>query len=238
MALFFRIFLALSIALSCAHAHAVPQPINPALIQPNTTYFAAGLIPLAKDANGTRYVLLAVDSGNVATDFGGLKEESLDHNNPYFTAAREACEESMYILDSNTHFERLLQLRNRFGHKFDAPKAHATTYNLFINAQSIYEVPSKCGNYFTYIVHIPFDKNMPSFFKSRLHSPHQHCVPWCWQEKKELAWVRVEALMQEIATAPTEHSVFIKRNHDQLHISHYVVQTLKKAQSLGIFATL
>lgn len=164
-------------------------------------YKAAGVLPYAIDKNGVTQVLLGLSSvhNNEASDFGGLKDRE-DLNQSAVTAAREGCEELMFIWDNDAQFKQLVTLKNKYRHHFDITKAHSVTYeNLLqaINKDSTQSVITH--DYRMYLIPIEYDKELPQ----KLHNRRAHyngTLSSCWQETTQLVWVDLNALVNAITT--------------------------------------
>jgi hypothetical protein len=119
-------------------------------------YRGAGVLPYAFDAQGDIQVLVGSSSVHkgTASDFGGLKDD-IDAWNPLYTAAREGCEELMFIFDSTSSFEELIKGRNCFGKDFNLLKAQSASYAQILAKLTPNTPHTKSNDYYMYFVGMP-----------------------------------------------------------------------------------
>lgn len=164
-------------------------------------YKAAGILPYTVDEQGEISLLLGLSSvhGNQASDFGGLKDES-DGNDTRFTAAREACEELLFVFDNEPQFKRLLELRNYFGKNFDPAKAKSQSFEILMNKlqNGNTHYHSSWDDYVMYFVSIPFYESFEEEFIQR-KIKYDNKLPHCWNETTQFAWIKLADIMQAIA---------------------------------------
>lgn len=163
----------------------------------NFSYRAAGVLPYALGADGKVKFLLGVSSvhHNQVTDYGGLRDE-IDKHHPKWTAAREGCEELMFLFDDNCAFEKIVALRNKQGKRFDAFKAGSQSYNQLFSSMSNAHF-SVSDNYIMYFITLRFDESIPEVFRQR-KSCYEGSLPDCWDETVKLIWVDADELFDVI----------------------------------------
>jgi len=192
-------------------------------------YHAAGVLPYAYDQHGAVKILVGVSSvhGNKATDFGGLKD-SEDGNNPYWTAAREGCEELMFILDQQSDFEEILKKRNKHGKQFDIFKAQSKTHTYLLTQlhrkKSCF--CSSSNNYLMHFIQIDYQENLPALFEQR-KKRYTSTVPYCWDETVKLVWLDLKKVLEAVTA---------KKHKNKLEVELYgpFAQSLRAALSTGI----
>lgn len=194
------------------------------------SYHAAGVLPYAVDAHGKVSFLLGLSSvhRDQASDFGGLRDD-IDDYYPKKTAAREGCEELMFIFDDNSSFEKILTLRKKYGKNFDISKAQSASYKQLAAAISKNCLYSASNNYLMHFIEIPYQKDLPELFQQR-KSSHAGLLPHCWNETLKLVWIRCDELFQAIDNRKPYGPVVIR------NISLYepFVQSLITARAHGI----
>lgn len=167
-----------------------------------TSYHAAGVLPYAIDGTGRVKILLGASSvhKNQLSDFGGLRDE-IDGYSPQRTAAREGCEELMFIFDGERAFKKIVSLRNTFKKKFDITKARSRSYKRLRNAM-FHACPRVTNSgYIMHFIQIPYDETISTTFDKR-KGLYQTLVPKCWNETVALVWVDLDDLLSAIhATA-------------------------------------
>jgi hypothetical protein len=194
-------------------------------------YKAAGILPFAYDENDRLCFLLGLSSvhGDKASDFGGLRDAS-DNNKPYLTAAREACEELMFILDADESFKQIRKSRNRFGWKFDIEKTDSNSFKYFLQASSCQCIVNSTSDYCMYLMPIKYSTSLPSQFAKRKRD-YGHKVPHCWNETTRLVWVPVENVYKAIDNrTSTKRRVTIQ----DFELYEPFVHSLLIARSLGV----
>jgi hypothetical protein len=159
-------------------------------------HYAAGILPYAVDGSGKIKILLGSSSvhADQLSDFGGLADAS-DNGCSQVTAAREGCEELMFIFDKETDFKRILVLRNRFKKKFDITKAASSTYDYLIKV-----IHTGCpyvinNGYVMYFVQIPYQEDMTQRFLERKEL-YRGLLPRCWNETVKFLWVDLDTLLE------------------------------------------
>lgn len=196
-------------------------------------YHAAGVLPYAVGADGTLKFLLGLSSvhHNQASDFGGLQDE-IDKNNPQKTAAREGCEELMFIFDKNLMFEKILESYNKYKKLFDLSKIQSVSYNQLLTA--IHKAHfSISNNYIMYFINIPYQKNLPDLFKQR-KANYKELLSSCWDETVRLVWVDVDELFDAINNRSHFGSVIIK----DFSLYEPFVKSLVAARSQNIISNI
>lgn len=194
------------------------------------TYYAAGIIPYAIDDTGKVKFLIGASSvhGDQASDFGGLKD-LIDNDLPEKTAAREACEELMFILDNNITFKRIVSLREKYKKNFDIGKSGSKCYQFLISA-----LKNNCpyivnNGYIMHFVLIPYDETIVKKFRKRKNI-FKDIVPKCWNETVSLAWVDLDDLLHAIKTKT--HIPSIKNGNITLYKPF--IKSIKIAHKNGI----
>lgn len=199
-------------------------------------YRAAGILPYAFDADGNLQVLLGLSSvhNNKASDFGGYKDP-VDSNNPYWTAAREACEELMFIFDTHDQFLQLLVGRRAQGKNFNPFKAGSKTYHFLFN--KLHE-PTSCYSmhhgYQMHFINIDYQPFLPELFACIKDTPFNH-LPKCWHETSRLAWTKLDDILHAIhKRADSAKPIKIA----DYYLFEPFVQSLITAQATGIIAQI
>ncbi len=198
------------------------------------SYYAAGVLPYALDADGQLQFLLGLSSvhADQASDFGGLQDKIDDHY-PQRTAAREGCEELMFIFDTDPSFKRILKLRNSYGKYFDMVKVHSVSYNRLYAAMSKSCLSSLSDNYIMHFIAIPYQENIPVMFQQR-KLMYKGLLPHCWDETVRLVWVSVDEVFEAIAARSPFGPVVIKN----FSLYEPFVKSLIVARSQGIIAQI
>jgi hypothetical protein len=204
----------------------------PLLGAKDLSYKAAGVLPYAIGNDGRIKLLLGVSSHrNQASDFGGLRDDE-DMQNPKVTAAREGCEELMFILDAEKAFARILALRNKYGNSFNPSKAKSTTYKTLRHA--LHKAPCAVnGTYRMYFTQIPYQKELPELFKHR-KAAYSGSLPHCWHETTKIEWIDLCELLDAIDMRKDHNPIII----NGITLYEPFVQSLLIARSQGIIATL
>lgn len=162
-------------------------------------YKGAGILPYAQGPDGQTYFLLGLSSvhHNHASDFGGLRD-AVDGFDPRVTAAREASEELMFLLDSDQQFEQLIQDRELFGS--ESSVAHSATYSSFYHLLCAHgPCPSvEYHGYTMYILPIDYRADLPDLLERR-KALYGHRVTSCWNETTRLVWVNAQSLISAVS---------------------------------------
>lgn len=197
-------------------------------------YHAAGVLPYAYDSKGNIKVLMGLSSvhGDQASDFGGLRDD-IDALNPIRTAAREGCEELMFIYDPTSSFKGLLELRNLYGKGFNLFKATSATYTLILSKLTPDCPFSVSSKYCMYFINISYQEDLPKLFLKR-KAKYKGLLPKCWNETVKLVWEDLEEVLKAIDTP---------RSFGPVKINGYslyepFVQSLKAARDTGILKNL
>lgn len=200
-------------------------------------YKAAGILPYAINENGEVELLLGLSSihGNQASDFGGLRDES-DCNDSKITAAREACEELLFVFDNDEQFKRLLELRHAFGKNFDIVKARSQSFEILINrlydAKNIYS--TSWDNYVMYFVQIPHYASLSQIFDKRKQA-YCNQLPHCWNETSQYSWIKLSDIKKAISQRGKSGAP-IKINN--VYLYEPFVQSLITAYHNGIISEI
>lgn len=202
---------------------------GPIFAKKELQYRAAGVLPYAFDGNGTMQFLVGLSSvhGDQASDFGGLRDDE-DNNDPVHTAAREGCEELMFIFDANESFEKLSVLADKHGKDFDVRKANSATYQMLYAAAKKASY-SFSNNYRMYLVPIDYQENIVGRFQKRKDA-YERKLRSCWNETTSLAWIAADAIFQKIDTRQDTDSIVI----NGVTLYEPFVQSLIVARSQGI----
>lgn len=196
----------------------------------NDTYYAAGILPYAIDGTGKVKFLIGASSvhGDQASDFGGLKD-LIDNNLSKKTAAREACEELMFILDDNITFKRIVSLCKKYKKNFDIGKSGSKCYQFLISA-----LKNNCpyiinNGYIMHFVLIPYDETIVKRFRKR-KTIFKEIVPKCWNETVSLAWVNLDHLLYAIKTKTHIQSI----TTENITLYKPFIKSIKIAHKSGI----
>lgn len=178
-------------------------------------------------------VLLGLSSvhDDQASDFGGLRD-AIDCYNPGQTAAREGCEELMFIFDHEADFKRLLVLRNTYGKKFDIVQASSSTYGHLYNGMDD-GLSTFSDGYIMYFVNIPYQKNLSQLFLQR-KALYEGLLPHCWDETVRLVWVDIDELFEAIDIRDLFRPVKI----EDFNLYEPFVRSIKVARDQGIIGNL
>ncbi len=171
-------------------------------------YRAAGVLPYAVDASGRTKILLGLSSvhADQASDFGGLRD-SIDGFNPLVTAAREGCEELMFIFDGDSSFNRILTKRYSYKKGFDISKAHSATYKRLIDL--LPDCPySYSERYIMHFIQVPYQPELPKRFLQR-KAAYAGKLPHCWNETVRMVWADLEAVLVAINVRTPGNPVII-----------------------------
>jgi hypothetical protein len=196
----------------------------------NHSYVAAGVLPYAFDANGKVQFLVGLSSvhDNQASDFGGLHDK-IDSYNAKRTAAREGCEELLFIFDTNPTFEKILTLRRTYKKNFNISTAQSSTYHRLYAAMHQNCCCSVSNDYIMHFIAVPYQENITALFQQR-KLYYKGLLPRCWNETVQLIWVSVDQLYEAIDKRKTHGPVAIK----DFNLYEPFVKSLMKARSQGI----
>ncbi len=180
----------------------------------NYSYHAAGVLLYAHDDAGRTKILLGLSSvhGDEASDFGGLMDD-IDRYRPELTAAREGCEELMFLFDSDSAFHELLLLRNKYKKNFDIAKAPSGSYKYLLNALADGCPYSLSEGYIMHFVKIPYQEHLPAVFsrrKSLYKTLYKGCLPHCWNETLSLVWADLDEVYTAIRMRASFEPITIK----------------------------
>ena len=154
-------------------------------------YKAAGIVPYALDESGDVWILAGADSlkNNQLCDFGGLKDSN-DGNKSEVTAAREAAEELLFILDKDATFNELL--------KDKAVNASATQnylLNCIKSSKDCFKLINENYGYISYYIKVPFNAELTQLFKQRKNA-YKDQLPAALNEKEDVRWVNLSEIVK------------------------------------------
>ena len=201
----------------------------------NAQYKAAGMLPYATSSTGELYFLVGVSSvhGNKASDFGGYKEKA-DNDSAEITAAREACEELIFIWDDTASFEKLLSERLRQGKNFDLRKQKSKTFELALKKLRKHARFSSHNGYQMHFAKVSLDHHLPAKFLARKNYYNTH-LPLSWNETVKLQWIQAKKIFQALDNRRGMAAPVII---DGCTLYEPFLQSLQAARSQGIIAQL
>jgi hypothetical protein len=198
-------------------------------IETAAAYHAAGVLPYAIDANNKAWLLLGsedIKSGQVS-DFGGGKDYD-DKDDSAVTAAREGCEELLFMFDEETKTFPAL-LKSKLSHCFDFNAS--ATYKLLLHdiKHNKTSYNSTFNGYVTHFVKIPYNTHLPTDFHAR-KKKYSSKLPFCWNEKVSLYWVPLEEILIAIAKSKDLNSVYINTPHGYVQLFAPFVESILAAK--------
>lgn len=207
-------------------------------------YHSGGVLPYAIDKSNQVWVLVGTEPArhNQAFDFGG-KKDSVDKDNPLYTAAREGAEELLFLYDeTDQEFMHLIEQAQKYGKNFNPYKANSITYlQLMHNMSDNLRILS--NGYMTYFVKIPYQPNIPDRFEARYKKfAHGNIkVPYNWFEKNSLYWVKLTDLIKALTTQNINNIMVQAENSKgkrQISLFPSFANSLNDALRRGILAQL
>lgn len=235
-------------------AVAAPQtaPAQPAVpLQPQppiASYAAAGILPFAVDSNGNVHLLVGLENrsfknGPVKTyamDFGG-KIDAQDNNNPAYSAAREGAEELAFIYDETpADFQRVLNVRKKYGQGFNVNASGARTYKRILEKIQKDEItgnPALYNNnnnfYIMYFPRFSF-RDVNQLFQNRIRQ-YGAQIPHDWHEKNQLVWLPVNDVIKAIQARTNWQTPLVVNG---ITIWPYFADSLIQAYQRGILNNL
>lgn len=204
--------------------------------QASIAYKAAGVLPYAVDSTGGVKILVGVSSvhKNQATDFGG-KADLIDNNNPLQTAAREGCEELMFVFDTDAKLKQLADARLVFGKALDISRLNSTSY-IFLSQKLIDTVhcfASLCNQYMMHFIKFDYQEKLPKLFLKRKFA-FTGRVPHSWDETAQLLWIDLDTVFHAIDNRSASGPVQIGNQC----LYEPFVQSLLAARANGIIANI
>jgi hypothetical protein len=197
-------------------------------------YQAAGIIPYAFDNQNQAWILIGCEDikNCQASDFGGGKDYE-DNDEGKKTAAREGCEELLFIFDKDLKFNQLLNTKYTNTFNFQ----NSDTYNYLLQRlndqsclQSIYD-----NYYITYFIQINLNKDLPKLFYTRL-CQFKYKLPFCWAEKTYLHWLKLSDVLNAINN--NSFSIFDQQTGKEIILFKPFVESLKAAYYNGALNSL
>ena len=192
-------------------------------------YHAAGVLPYAVDTNNKVWLLLgseAIKSGQ-ACDFGGGKDYD-DKDDSAVTAAREGCEELLFIFDEEAKaFPTLLKSKLGYCFDFNASSTYKKLLHDIKHNKTSYN--STFNGYVTHFVKISYDVHLPTLFEAR-KKKYAGKLPFCWNEKVCLYWVPLQEVLGAITKSPDIYSVYVLTSRGYVQLFAPFVESITTAQ--------